>query len=242
MLRFTFRHLAVSLGAAFLLLACSGADDTTTEGVASVDDLVEPATEVAEDRVADDTAGATGEVSVEDAGLAFATCMRENGFADFPDPTVEADGRLNFRELLFSGVIDPRDPEVRSQLEACRDEIGAENLGVTGRGIDRDAIAEQLLTYTDCLRAEGLDVGDLTLPGQGGQGAQGNPPDDAQNADAQGQGRGTGTIEDRSARIANGLGLDPEDPATSAALDACEETLESVFAGLGAPPAPATDS
>lgn len=235
------RPCLVALSALTLLLtSCGGEDEEVAGGVASVSDL--DATDAVD--AADALQAATDEtttLSAEEAGLALSACMRDAGFADFPDASVDANGRLNLRDALQASDIDLRDETIRTQLTTCRDDVGAENFGAGQGGVNREGIEEALLGYTECLRGEGLDVGDITF-GQPGAGA---------GATGQGQGQGQGQPRggggaggDRAGRIANQLGVDADDPAVAAALDACEGALDEAFAGVGAPggATPATDS
>lgn len=232
-------RLLLILSLSVVLMACGGGEETTTDGVASAADLdgsVEDATNLATDVAADpaDDAGQTA----EEAGLALAACMRESGIDDFPDPQLDENGNLNLRAP--SGV-DAQAEGFRDQLNVCRDEVGAENFGAGARGNQREGIQEQLLGYTQCLRDEGLDVGDVGAPGEGGQQGQNAEGDGDGNGQGRAQGAG-GTTGSRSARIAQALGLDTEDPATVEALAACDEVLVQAFAGVGGGQPPATDN
>ena len=71
---------------ALVLAACSGSDG---DGVATLDDSATSTT------VVDEDAGAVS-ASEEEALLAFSACMRENGVEDFEDPTINADGSIEF--------------------------------------------------------------------------------------------------------------------------------------------------
>lgn len=228
------RSAVLVLLIALVATACGGGDaDITTDGVASVTDLDEVTS--AEDLVAtEDDAADQGIETQEDSALALASCMRDNGFEDFPDPVIDANGNLGFGNAAANSGIDFRDPEVRTQLQECAEGAGFEG----GRGANRpdpETLAEQFLTYTQCLRDEGLDVGDLEFgqPG-GGQGQAQRNGDGAGAGRGQAQGQG-GAGGNRSGFIANRLGLDIEDPAVVAAMSSCEQVLEDALAGLGAP-------
>lgn len=215
-----------------LIAACGGAEeDLATDGVASVSDLQEvtSAEELVTDDALDPDDGESNGAQ-EESALALAACMRENGFDDFPDPSAGADGTFGFRDAAIAGEFDFRDPDTRAQLQACAGEVGFE--GGRANRPDPEVISEQLLVYTQCLRDEGLDVGDIEFgAGAGGQG-QGQANGDNGRGQAQGQ---TGPGGDRSARIAQRLGLDLEDPAVAAALETCEAVLEEVISSLGGP-------
>lgn len=239
----------VSLLAVLALLASACGDtgaETTTQGVASeadLDETLEDARARAAEALAAEEAAASPEdsadgeaASPEEAALAFAVCMRDNGFTDFPDPVIGADGVPNIRAAVIQSGFDFTQAGFREQAEACRDEVGADNLGAGARdsGV-REQIQERLLGYTQCLRDQGLDVGDLGAPGQGAQGA-------GQAGNGQGAGRAQGnigTVEGRGQRVAQALGLDPDDPDTALALGACDDVLVEAFAGLAGGRAPA---
>ena len=210
-----------------VLAACGGSDEEVTGGVASVNDLEGDAVAAADELQA---SGDSASLSAEEAGLALSACMRDAGHDEFPDATVDENGRLNLRDILQSTDIDLRDEAVRAQMDTCRDEVGAESFGVGGAGGDRNGIEESLLGFTECLRQEGLDVGDITFGQPGAEAGAG------QTGDGQGAPRGEGGAgEDRSGRIAGQLGLDADDPATAAALDSCQSALDEAFAGIGGP-------
>ena len=234
---------------ALFLSACGGGDDPATTGVASATDLDEAAIsaeELASNAV--EEAEATGDVTAEEAALAFSQCMRDNGFADFPDPEIGANGQPNLRAAFQNADIDFQSEEFQTAANACRDDVGADNFGAGGGGGGdaRAGIQENLLVYTQCLRDEGLDVGDIEFGGggAGGGGAGGagggnagggaGGGDGAGNGDGAGRAQGNGGAgQDPSTRIARFLDLDLEDPAVSAAIDACAPVLEEAFAGFG---------
>ncbi len=65
--------------------------------------------------------------------LALAQCLRENGFAGYPDPAVDADGRLQRggRQPLEDGI-DRRSEAFINALASCADELGVEEFGPGG--------------------------------------------------------------------------------------------------------------
>lgn len=80
----------------------------------------------------------------EDAALAYAQCMRENGYAEFPDPT--PDGGIRF-------LIEPGSaPRFQAAAAACR------HLAPEGMR-DEDITAEQLealVKLAQCVRDNGV--------------------------------------------------------------------------------------
>ncbi len=201
-----------------------------------------------------DSATAGADQTPEQAALAFAACMRDNGVADFPDPTVGADGNVEFGGGFGGGQRD--NPDFRTAMDTCRQELGTTGFGPGGRqgNFDPAAIQEAMLPYTQCLRDAGLDVGDLTFgppPGADGAGAgrtgtaapgavppapgTGATGTDATGTGATGAGRPEGGgFGDRGDFIARRLGQDPTDPAWIEANKTCQPLLETAFANRGA--------
>jgi hypothetical protein len=68
--------------------------------------------------------------------LLLAECIRQNGYPDYPDPSMASDGRLQrlggqaFAEL----GIDRRSEEFQAIITTCRDELGIEQFGPGGLG------------------------------------------------------------------------------------------------------------
>lgn len=196
------RSLILFASAALVLAACGGGDDN---GVASLSD-VEPI--VSADEVEAD-------VDTEQAILAFAACMRENGVDNFQDPEVDEDGNIRFR---FRGGDEDGAPFgdvdrdiVQAAFETCRDELGGVVFG-PGASIDLTEVEDQLVEFAACMRENGYDMPDPDLsrliepgadPGQGGP---------------------------------FGGEIDPEDPAFQEALEQCQDIFANLpFVGGGGP-------
>lgn len=91
----------------------------------------------------------------EDQALAYAQCMRENGYPEFPDPG--PDGGLRIR-------VDGRSaPGFMAAQEACRDLAPR---GLASDGADQERI-EQLVNFAQCMRDSG--VADFPDPDSQGQ-------------------------------------------------------------------------
>ncbi|WP_419840238.1 hypothetical protein [Candidatus Poriferisodalis sp.] len=153
-----------------------------------------------------DTSSNAG-LSDEERLLEFAQCMRDNG-VDFPDPVVEADGTIVFgrRPGGAGGGQDGqgveaigRDPDLPAARAACSDLIEGLALGPGGRNFDeaRVELMDRLLEFAQCMRDNGVDVGD---------------PDPNAFTPGGGGGRPFG-------------GLDFDDSDVSAALEICGEQL-----------------
>lgn len=227
------RLLGVLALTALWAAACGGVSDDTAadEGVAtleSVEGSDEEALGTGPDSAENSEEGAPA--SAEQAALDFAACMRDAGI-DFPDPTVDADGNPVFDRALRAGAeggIDPRSGEFRSAIETCQELTEGFTFGRGPGGVDQTALQDAMLPYTECLRDEGLDVGDFTFgggPAAGGDGDSGG--------DGAGQGQRGDRGGDPADRIASVLGIDADDPAAAAALETCQPLLEEAFSAFG---------
>lgn len=144
----------------------------TTESDASVNETD------SEDAIADDATD-------EDMALAFVVCVREAGFDQMPDPTVNADGSVQLippgQQQLLSN------PDFQEAAEGCVDLIEEATFFANAPQISD--FEDDLLAFAGCLRENGLDVDDPDLskfvPGQGARmfGDDFDPQDPA-NADA----------------------------------------------------------
>ena len=183
-------------------VADTGDDDVTAADNADDTDIDESAeSEVGtEEAAADD-----GEVSpIEEQELAlldFSACMREQGFDDFPDLSLTADGSINTGAIVQSGIAITS-PDFTAATDVCTEVVQ----GVTfapNAVPDTADIIDQLFQFTSCLRDEGVDTGDLQL-------ATLLPK--------------VASVPEGSTRnetIAFILDLDDEDPAVNAGIDAC---------------------
>lgn len=224
---------AFCLAAVGLLASCGGSSDAGTAKVATL--------QADSGAAAVTTTTVASAESTQEAWLAFAACMRENG-VDMADPTFDADGNVQGGFGPGSGV-DFRDESVRTALDACQ-----ENLAVIrpagagpGGGADREQRQAALVSFTECLRDNGLQVDDIEFggpPGGGGPGgdagaggADGSvpaaPPGGFGGSRPERPAGGDGF--DPTARIIEQLGLDENDPAVTKALEACQAQLEAAF-------------
>ena len=183
------------------LSACGSAADAVDTGLATLEGGAVTGQGVA----------AEAEVDPETALLAFAACMRDSGFPEFPDPEVNADGDIEFgRRGLSETGIDPRSEEFRAARESCGQTLDGLALG-PGRGVQAFEDAEfqdLLIEFAACLRGGGLDVDDpdfSRVPGEGGPGGRGLFGDD----------------------------FDPTDPENQAIIEGCQEEVGFVGPGGG---------
>lgn len=68
-----------------------------------------------------------------DEELALAQCFRENGYPDYPDPSIGSDGRLERGGFALQELgIDRRSEEFQETRMACAEELGVEAFGPGG--------------------------------------------------------------------------------------------------------------
>lgn len=209
----------VLLCAVALVASACGGEDEAAASSGDDDGGVATLTEPADDAGADEEP-ADAELAADEAALEFSECMRDQGL-DFPDVGVDAEGNPDLRSSFLESGITPGSEEFRTGLEACGSILQNAGFG-GGRGnlAEDPAVQDGLVEYSQCLRDEGLAVGDIQL---GGQGAN---QDQAGDGQAGGQGGGA----DREGRIAAFLGVDPDDPEVAAALETCGPILDQLFA------------
>ncbi len=120
------------------------------------------------------------DLSDEEYLLEFAECMRSNG-VEFPDPVIEADGTVSFglRPGAGAGGAETadrlqsigRDPDLPAAREACEPILENVALGFGRGGFDQTELQDTLLEFAQCMRDNGIDMGDPDLsefgPGRG---------------------------------------------------------------------------
>jgi len=195
------RSLTVVVGLALLTAACGSDGDeaeaapvVVIDGESAADGTNSTSGSAADAETSDgavDGAAGAEEASDEELALEFAQCMRDNGFPDFPDPTVNADGSI---ELVAGGAdqagIDPESDDLDPALDVCGPIVAGASF-LPGAGLDQSEIEDSLLAFAQCLRDLGHDVADPDLSGPlrpgpdgpGGMFASGFDPQDPANAD-----------------------------------------------------------
>ncbi len=234
--------VGVLASAGLFLTACGGSE----EAVAEVASLETDASALGDPAGALTTDGDSGDLSPDEAALEFSQCMRDEGL-EFPDLSVDAEGNIDLREAFQS--VDPGAEGFREARDACGEILAETGFGGGNRqaAIESTEIQDALLAFSECVRDAGYDVGDLTLQGPGQGGAQANQGG-AANAEAAGeQTEGDGEqaegqaprgqrqqgFGNPSARFANGLGLDYEDPEVQETVDGCAPIIEEAFSAAG---------
>ncbi len=154
------------------------ADDEADAGASQSADT---GTDAADD-ASDGDAPADDDLTDEEVLLEFAACMRDNGI-EFPDPIVEADGTVTFGLRPGRGGAGQnasdlqaigRDPDLPAAQDACSPIIEGLALGPGGQSFDtaQVEIEDMLLEFAQCMRDNGVDIGDPDLsavgPGSGG--------------------------------------------------------------------------
>ena len=188
---------AVGVAGLLVLAACGGGDGDDSAPIIEVQG---GETAAAADGGTDAVAGAVAGATDEEQALAFAECMRDNG-VDFPDPTLDADGSVDFGVgpgAGGAGGFDPQGDGVQEAFAECQSALeGASFLPGDG---DLTELEDDLLAFAECLRDQGLDVDDPDL-------------------DSFGPGAGDGSA------TPFGEGFDPADPANADAIEACQGTF-----------------
>lgn len=193
------RHLVMFIAAmALVVAACTASAD---DGVATLED--EATAPSGQDGGGDAAAGG------EEALLAFAQCMRDNGIEEFPDPIIGENGV----DFSIGGVptedgdgpfgVDP--DTARAAFDACGEHLEGLAFGPGGTNFDPSEIQDQLVEFAACLRDEGIDVDDPDFSNFG-------PPADDE----------TGDDEEGAVFVSPfGPNFDPTDPDVQAAIEAC---------------------
>lgn len=136
-----------------LFSACSSSDDS--QGVISANDLSSDTTvtTIAEDVVEE-------VVSVEDAQLLLARCLRENGY-DITDPKNGESLQSVIGPILLAADQKGRE-ELQETIQICAEENNIP-LGGTAEFENPEAVADALdtqLEFAQCLRENGIEIED----------------------------------------------------------------------------------
>lgn len=173
---------------ALLGAACGGSDE---DAVATLEDTAQP-------DVGASIEDATEGVDDEQALLAFAACMRENGVEAFPDPSLRADGSVDFGAAggePFGGVDNDT---AEAAVNACIGELAGAAFAPGGSAFDLTEMQDAMVEFAACMRDNGIEFDDPDLSSFGlGEGELSNPFGD----------------------------LDVEDPAVLAAIEQCESAF-----------------
>jgi hypothetical protein len=152
--------VVLSLASLLLVGACSGGT-TGERGIATL------ATQAPADGAAQAAPTVRPSLSPddrEDALLAYAACMRENG-VDMPDPQFGLDGKANMG-TLFAGL-DEDDAEVQAATEACDAFLPSSLADDPVLQAERQTV---LLKFAQCMRDNGVEMDDPVAGGGPGRG------------------------------------------------------------------------
>ena len=141
-----YRLVLLFAALALVVVACSG-PGSNPSSVASLDD---PS--------AAPSSGPAASVDPEEAMLAFAECMRDNGI-DMPDPQVGGNGELQFGFQARPGAGTDDMDEFQDAMEACQDFLPQGGPNGQPREIDPE-MEQQILDFARCMREHGIDFPD----------------------------------------------------------------------------------
>ena len=147
------KYLTIFLFVFFLISACSASDDS--QGVVSTKDLSSDTTVTT---IVEETAQEV--VSVEDAQLLLARCLRENGY-DITDPKNNESLQSVLRPVFLAADQKGRE-ELFETIETCAEENDIP-LGGTADFENPEEVADTLdteLEFAQCLRGKGIEVED----------------------------------------------------------------------------------
>ena len=148
------RLLIVISALALIAAACSGSDDA---GVVTLEDA-DPALKQSVEE-------ATSSVDDEQALLAFAACMRDNGVDNFPDPSLNADGSVDFFTAGGDPFSNVEDETAEAAVSACLGELEGVAFAPGGTDFDINAIQDRMVEFAQCMRDNGIDFDDPDLSG-----------------------------------------------------------------------------
>ena len=147
------KYLTILLFVFFLISSCSSSDDS--KGVVSTKDLSSDTTVTT---IVEETAEEV--VSVEDAQLLLARCLRENGY-DITDPKNNESLQSVLRPVFLAADQKERE-ELFETIQTCADENDIP-LGGTADFENPEEVADTLdteLEFAQCLREKGIEVED----------------------------------------------------------------------------------
>ena len=139
-----------------LISACSSSDDS--QGVISTNDLSSDTTVTTVTTIEEETAEEV--VSIEDAQLLLARCLRENGY-DITDPKNDESLQSVLRPVFLAADQKGRE-ELFETIQTCADENDIP-LGGTADFENPEEVADTLdteLEFAQCLREKGIEVED----------------------------------------------------------------------------------
>ena len=156
------RSLVALVVLAVSLVACGGGGDATADSVATLETTTSTTAPVATTTMVP--------FDMEEAAMAAVECFREQG-VDVPDPTVDANGNIQFSQDIDPATFD-QDAMAAAQVE-CSEELSRVITGFVGT--DLTGLQDQLLEYSQCMRENGFDLPDPDFSGFAGGGLAEGP-------------------------------------------------------------------
>ena len=147
------KYLTIFLFVFFLISACSASEDS--QGVVSTKDLSSDTTVTT---IVEETAQEV--VSIEDAQLLLARCLRENGY-DIKDPKNDESLQSVIGPIWLAADQKGRE-ELQETIQACAEENNIP-LGGSAEFENPEAVAGLLdtqLEFAQCLRENGIEIED----------------------------------------------------------------------------------
>jgi hypothetical protein len=188
--------LKLAMLIATLAVITAACGESVDEGVATLSDT---------DAVVQEAEAAAAGAD-EDAILAFAACIRENGVPDFEDPVVNADGSVEFARGQGEGAFDDVDRDaLQGAFGACQEDLEGVAFGPGGGDFEMTELEDTMVEFASCMRTNGYEMDDPDLSGFG-PGSEGDGP-----------------FGD----------FDQDDPLYQAAFEGCGEILAGVEPGGG---------
>jgi len=188
------RLLILAIGFALVAAACSGSDEAE---VATLEDTTLP--------IDQSVSEASDTVDDEQALLAFAACMRENGVETFPDPRLSADGSVSFGTGGGSTPFGDVDNDTaEAAVNACIGELEGAAFAPGGSAFDMTEMQDSMVEFAQCMRDNGIDFDDPNLTGMFSGGELQNPFE----------------------------ALDIDDPKVAAAVETCQGVFIGVGPGF----------
>lgn len=159
------KRIFLVVASCVLVAACSSDESTPT--IPDSGDVVTTSTQ------ADSSPSSEGvddsRLSLEDAALEFTDCMRGEGI-EFPDIRIDSEGRPQLGDLLED--LDTATPEFRSALAACASILTrAGALELSSDPELQAVIIDQLASFSECMRTNGVENFPDPVPGFNGTGS-----------------------------------------------------------------------
>ena len=147
------RLLIIVISLALVAAACGGSNDDEVATLENAASQLEQTVSDASDSVDD-----------EEALLAFAACMRENGVETFPDPRLSADGSVSFGSSGGSTPFGDVDNDTaEAAVNACIGELEGAAFAPGGSDFDITEMQDAMVAFAQCMRDNGVGFDDPDL-------------------------------------------------------------------------------